>query len=499
MASRWRTGKPITWLLHGREMLVANLASQNSLMRTLVGLSELTGEASYRETAEAAVRFTFDRLSDQRGLLFWGHHVAYDPASDRVFGHKPESLNHELKANYPFYELMWQVDPQATRNYIEAYWDAHIRDWSTLDFSRHGKYGKGKPPKSVWSRTYIGGETFFLGTGLGFLNAGSDLYFAAGMLGALADDPAPRAWALRMAGRYAQTRHPVTGLTGYQFSRIAEDRARVQLGPELGPYALEGTVLSRRHYHIVYGQTAICQLMLAERLGEAGQPMRDWVHRNLLAFADQAYDPEHNLALAMLTDGRRLTPEDVMKRPGYYKPAEFAPAPVGALILRAAATAYRIIGDDRLWQLARDIAHGLGLGEWTKPDEPPQPSDLQAECSDPDALFAVLEMYRATEHGGWLDFGRALADQMVKLRHHRGLFIDSPNHLYAKFDRHEPVALLHLAAAERGEPDAVPVDQAGKAFFAGNHDDATTDRGWGRLHDTALYYNRLAKDASAPA
>jgi hypothetical protein len=35
---------------------------------------------------------------------------------------------------------MWQIDAEGTKRYIEAVWNAHIYDWSVLDFSRHGNY-----------------------------------------------------------------------------------------------------------------------------------------------------------------------------------------------------------------------------------------------------------------------------------------------------------------------------------------------------------------------
>ena len=43
---------------------------------------------------------------------------------------------------------------------IEAFWNAHIYDWSVLDFSRHGKYDR--PMGALWDHAYQGGPIFFV-------------------------------------------------------------------------------------------------------------------------------------------------------------------------------------------------------------------------------------------------------------------------------------------------------------------------------------------------
>src|SRR5437588_12420224 len=105
------------------DRVLSNPAYQQNLMRLLVGLTNLTGEPRFREAAEAVMRHMFGTLSDKNGLFYWGGHVAFDLEANRIVTGK--SGPHELKCHYPFYEFMWEVDPEGTRRYIEAFWNAH--------------------------------------------------------------------------------------------------------------------------------------------------------------------------------------------------------------------------------------------------------------------------------------------------------------------------------------------------------------------------------------
>ena len=67
------------------------------------------------------------------GLFYLGQSAGHDALKDEVWSYEEK---HWLKVSYPHYELMWRVNPNETRKLIEAYWSAHIIDWSNLDFSR---------------------------------------------------------------------------------------------------------------------------------------------------------------------------------------------------------------------------------------------------------------------------------------------------------------------------------------------------------------------------
>ena len=177
------TREPVKWKwADGKEWVLCNLASQQGLFRTLDGLSRLTGEPRYKDAALEALRYAFDHLrygtQNNGGLLAWGGHLVYNATDDVIVGNPDGSGRvHELKCFFPHYELMWEANPQATRQLIENMWNGHVLNWANLDFNRHAS-----PKKlgALWQNEYRGGEVFFDGQGLTFHNAGSDFYFAAG-------------------------------------------------------------------------------------------------------------------------------------------------------------------------------------------------------------------------------------------------------------------------------------------------------------------------------
>jgi pectate lyase len=129
------THEPVKWINpDGYRWVLSNLASQQTLLRTLDGLSTITGDPKYKQSAMDAIKHAFENLQAPNGLFYWGHVAAYDAQADKVFG----SL-HDLKIHYPYYELMWQVDPSATKRFIEAFWSAHVVDWSNLDMLQSEK------------------------------------------------------------------------------------------------------------------------------------------------------------------------------------------------------------------------------------------------------------------------------------------------------------------------------------------------------------------------
>lgn len=135
------THEPVKWIIpDGQEWVLSNFASQQNLFRTLDGLSNLTGDPKYKKAAEEAIKYALDNLQSPSGLFYWGGHSAYDAQADKPCGRG----THELKGYYPYYELMWEVNPKATRQYIEAFWAGHILDWSSLSMNRH-YYEMSKP------------------------------------------------------------------------------------------------------------------------------------------------------------------------------------------------------------------------------------------------------------------------------------------------------------------------------------------------------------------
>ncbi|MHA2061857.1 MAG: pectate lyase, partial [Candidatus Sifarchaeia archaeon] len=105
----------------GYKWILSNLASQQNLFRTLDGLTRVTDNPKYKQAATDTIKYAFEHLQAHNGLLYWGVAAAYDAQADKVRGDR-----HVLKLHYPYYELMWEVDPNATKKFIEAFWSVHI-------------------------------------------------------------------------------------------------------------------------------------------------------------------------------------------------------------------------------------------------------------------------------------------------------------------------------------------------------------------------------------
>jgi len=121
------THEPVKWRRDGKVWILSNLASQQNLFRTLDGLTTVAGDPKYKQAAMEAIKYAFENLRSPNGLLYWGGHMAYDALADGIC---MEGYVHELGHHFPYYELMWQVDPTVTEQFIEAFWSGHILDWS---------------------------------------------------------------------------------------------------------------------------------------------------------------------------------------------------------------------------------------------------------------------------------------------------------------------------------------------------------------------------------
>ncbi len=465
------TLEPVRWHYDGEAWICSNLASQQNLFRTFVALSNLTGDSRYKDEAKAAIAWHFEHLTRPCGLLQWGGHRFVDLATGNIVG---EQDAHEMKWNFPFYELMWEVDPEATERFIKAFWNAHILDWEVLDMNRHGRYER--EMGALWDNTYVGGEPYFPARGLTFLNTGSDLIYAGVTLHALSGDEGAATWALRLMERYVDARNPFTGLGAYQYSQLNNnnDRALRQFAPDFpGQVVLEGTML---HGSGIYSYGGVSQLLMAEKLGDAGREMMGWVRDGLVAYAEHAYDPETNTLAPILTDGTRITDEHI-NRIGYYGPGITRESGAGALLFYAYALGFRLTKDETLWNTARAMGRGHGLGDIGVAPGTGVDVDLDTNASSPELLFGVLEIMRGAPHPDYRALAVRLGDAILEHRFHDGFFLPSADHVNANFDAIEPLALLTLEAYLRNAPGAAPAWPAARGYIHGPHDGVgrTTD------------------------
>jgi len=463
--------------------VLANGASQQVLYRLLDGLSRVTGDPVPQAAAVASARFVLEEMQAPNGLLYWGGHQALDLRSGSRVWAQPE---HELKAHFPAYDFLWSVNADATRRFLEACWGAHVMDWSTLEMNRHGSYDT--PVPAQWDHGFVDPPVFEPSKGLSFISTGSDLIHSAVHLGALSGDPRPTAWAERMDGRYEKTRNVRTGLRGYQFTCYEEgDRAMMQLGPEFGEAAKEGTVLGRHQLRMVYGMAPIMVFQLNRRHPGKVNRLVGHALADLTAAARHVFDGETGLLSAMLTDGTRLNATDV-KRLGYYKPAVFKPLPAEGRHLHAAVLGWSVGHDPKLWAYVRALARVAGLGEIGKESSAPRclAENGTQNGWNADTLMAVIELGVETGDVSFLKQAAHIGRSLIAARFDGTVFRSVPGGSRARFDDPLPLALLHLVTALRGQPRPDDVPPA-FAQFHGFH------AGAGRVYDTTFLYG-LPKD-----
>ncbi len=493
----------VRWKYDGNEWVISNMANQQNLFRVFTGLTQLTGEAKYEEAAKEAIAHMFEHHRSDCGLLYWGGHQFIDLETGNNHGEFDADC-HEFKWNFPYYELMWEVDPEATERFLKALWNTHVRDWGRLEMNRHGSFGR--EMGDLWDNEFEDPEPFFEGTALTFINAGSDLIYGAASLYALAGDEDALEWGLRLAEQYVNARHPETNLGVYQYSQPKRrgdppedpdhprftystygDRAQRQFGPEFGDIALEGNFL--RGDRGIYSRNAIIQLQLAEELGDAGEELLEWTREGMRAYAEYAYIPERNALRPLWTDGTDLTGFEI-QRPGYFgSEGQVIEEQTASLIFfHSYALGYRLTEDEVLWDMARGVAEGHDLGDMGERPGEGVDVNLDTSAHDPVAVFALVDLYRATGHEDYLNLARRIGDNIVEQRFHDGFFLPSADHYNASFDAVEPLALLTIDAALRGEPEAVPQYNGGRGYIHGRFDDR------GRTTDSSAIYSRTREE-----
>jgi len=489
------TKEHLTWIFpettaypQGRVAIWSDFSIQQNLMRVLAGLTNLTGDPKYKEAAKAQYAYYFAHLQDSSGLLQWGGHRFVDLKTLKGVGMRDgePASPHELKNAYPYYDLMYEVNPAATVKFITAFWNAHVYNWHTMEISRHGTYGH--EPGAHWDNTFDDPAPFFDTLGLSFLDAGNDLIYAGATLYKLTGDKGALLWTKRLADQYVKARNPQTKLGAYQYTQPRQqhppptdesrndytfseygDRAKRQFGPDFpGHLVLEATILFNQQATTIYTDNALMQIQAAETLGDAGKDLIATTREGMDAFVNYALIPETNRLRPMLTDGTDLS-GFVIKRNGYYgrKGRVLEPYPATPEFMLSYARAFMLTGDVTLWKMARSSARAFGLGDIGDSPGKSVQVDLATGNADAYALFSVLDLYRQTHDADYLRLARAIGNNIVRHYYHHGYFTPYEDTIFANINAIEPYALLALDAAIKGAPEKVPYFINGFGFYAG--------------------------------
>jgi pectate lyase len=462
-----QTLEPARWRCRGETWVLCNFASQQPLLRLLDGLSALTDQRQYRQAAEDATRHALKHLRTPNGLLYWGGHLAWDLEKDKPVGQYADA--HELKGHQPYYRLMWRVDAQRTTTLMEMVWGAHILDWSLLDYNRHGSGRKNARPQ--WDHAYRENvEVPFPAKGgnLSFVNVTPPLMHSGVMLAVLDQDADPLVWSHRLLRRWQQGRHPRTGLCGGQLSYRKHDRAQDALGHvhrginEAKIVASYHQISRYHHLPLAQMQAAMTLIDAGDEFAKVGRQIQRWATEDLKVYAQRCYDPEHRHFVAAMTDGTPL--QWKRAHTDYYTPDSFAPRKPDGYLLWGYALAYRLTRDEAHWQMVQEICGQFDLGELGPPQSEERLLNLDSRCNDWRVIYALLEIFEATDDDQFLHLACQVADNILKTQTVTGLF-PRAGRAYARTGDEIPLALLNLAAAIEEKGGSIPPAAFDRRFF----------------------------------
>lgn len=467
------THEPVKWIspkgdlsetTETKEWVLSNFASQQTLLRTLYGLTAITGDRQYRDAAIQATKYALENLMGPKGLLYWGEGTAYDALGDTVCGGE---MIESIKLHYPYYELMWKVDPEVTEKLIGTIWSAHVVDWSNLEIDRIGS--RREDFEKPWDHEYKRGPTIFESKrswGISNVVTASSLIQAGATLNRLSGDQQPLIWSKRLAKRFVDTRYPNTGISSLTYGgkrwqdRFVEDIQGNSRDPNAAVFPWDlFQAPPRSHYYPENAQAQpwIALFLVGELLGENGKELTQWAIEELNAWGKASYRKQNNCFVPMLTDGTSLEGYVWKNGPGqstgYNK---VRPYPADMSFFWAYSIAYGRTGDEFMWEMVRSIALGNELGDIGQTPMSDAARQISTNCSHRYGIFGFLELYRKTNQRVYLEVARRIADNIVEDRFYKGFFVPSKKHFYMRVGCFEPLALLRLEAVMGSKSDAVP-------------------------------------------
>jgi len=492
-----------------QKWILSNFASQQPLMRMLDGLTGLTGDKKYRQAAKEATGYVLEHLRTPNGLLYWGGHIAWDLQGERHVGQHKGPI-HELKFHQPYFEFMWDVNPESTRRLIEAIWDTHIRDWKTLDYNRHS--GTTRIGKPKWDSEFdadievpfiaVGGETF--------CSVMPPLLHSGTMLSVLDTNKDALKWTQRLVYRWQQAKHPKTGLSGGRFKYDPNyDRAKESY-KHLYPSINDAVALAIGNRQRRYHQLPLSQIQNGEILLKAGGKYAElgcnfivWALEDLKIYANRCYNPDTGQFRAMMTDGTILDWKKANKK-GSLSPKEFLPRDPDAMLLWGYAMAYRISRDKAYWDMARNICKFMKLGDIGLPGGKERALNFDTDQLAWRIIYPLLELYRVEGDRSMLKLACRIGDNLLKLQSQTGLF-PRPGHSYARTGDEVTLVLLHLAEVIERKSDKMPEPTYDYRFFSCwyNHVDKNLPKELAerienvpgaKYQDNPLFYGRLVAE-----
>lgn len=507
------TGEPARWEFPNRAKVpYSDLANQQNFFRTLVALSMVTGDAKYKGEAVATLAEFMANYQHPNGLMYWGGHRMINLDTLTVQSTETTNGPHELKNMLPYYELMLEVNEAATIRFMRQLWTAHFR-WGSADLNRHGSYSTAFNA-NVFGQPMIDDVIVMDEDGLPiipnnspgdlpFVNSATDLAYAALALSDYTGDPAPRDWADYLMRQYRLASNPNTHMTVYQYKSTAiikspqecadpiytnsgcGDRVARQFR-DFGPIARESNV-QWKNTQAIYVDNILMLLEAAQKYGMDHYAL--WARQYLEGYLDYAYIrvDGKNKIIPMFNDGT-VTYGYVVPQGGYYGPSnmrlDYVDLPTTYLlpILRTILAQTDSEDQVKLWTYFREIVETFGIGDVGALGGANPRLNLDTAIDDPFALMTMVELYNHTKNIEYLDVARTIGNNIVRLRFHRGFFVENEIMLYSRLDQPETLALLILDGVIRGiDSSTMPYYLADSGYIHGYllaNDGVTEDRSY---------------------
>ncbi len=519
------TGEPAMWVFPNRAKVpYSNLANQQNFFRTLVALSQVTGSQKYKLEAMASLGEFMLNYQNPNGLMYWGGHRVINLDTLEVQSTESDNGPHELKNMLPFYELMLEVNEEATLKFIKQLWTAHF-EWDTADLNRHGSYSTAFNT-NVFGQNIIPDIIQFDSDGLPiipddspgklpFVNSATDLAYAAFTLSDYTGDPAPKIWAEYLMKQYYLASNPNTKMTVYQYKSTlvtkspqecaiptytnsgCGDRVARQFR-DFGLIARESNV-QWKNTQAIYVDNILMLLEAANKYNI--DYFVDWAKDYIEGYLDYTYIRINgkNMIIPMFNDGTVVygytTPEA-----GYYGPSNmrigYVEMPTTYLlpILRTILSIEENSEKEKLWNYFREITETFGLGDVGPLGGTAPNLNLETAIDDPFAMMTMIELYNDTLVLDYLEVARTIGNNIVKERYHRGFFVESEIMLYSRLDQPETLALLILDGVIRGiSSNDMPYYLADSGYIHGYllaDDGVTEDRSYSHRY----IYNKTIYD-----
>ena len=495
---------------------VSNLTEQFMLMRTMDGITAMTGDESYAERVRDMYQHYLDYGETPNKLFYWGNHTYFDLETGRPFTYYlrngAQNVYHEVEARDIYLDPMRDIDKDRAVQYCKDYFRAIIKDWQTYTFNRHASTTTVADENKWKEDIFVAPDPSFpyvQSMDLSFSSSACTLLLLGKYFYENSDNEEEKASMLRhmtnIAYLYLNTRNPDTKMFGNMFTTshgapgaqsieatygpnwwtwvkredVAGnnwgDRARNQFLPMLQQ---AGRVTPEDEKYILecnqarFADKNHVQMMELAKLYGFDSEMGADINRRLVEHSagvfTHIYDfTENRVPHVVFTNGSSTAGLRAI-RPGYWgsNGTYFGWDKVGVEDIINTSKIYLEAGNRETLQTELEIIwNGVKnmcektykTGDLGDPMNGIAPNlNMGATTSEPSLIRVMLNLYDASGERAYLDFARVVANNMVNARYKNGYLVPNSNTQYIQTEGEQHYVLLRLEEALRGEKGLVP-------------------------------------------